>query len=106
MLANTGKSPRAFGLQDGTGGLRRPFLLPVARWLATSPLFAANGRALVSVSDRQLGTNVRQDDGSLMRWILSLKNILTASSAGHVYIRAANGGICSSNVRLAAPTQT
>ena len=60
---------------------------------------AANGRALVAVSDRQLGTNVRQDDGSLMRWILILKNILTASSAGHVYLRAANGQRCAANVR-------
>ena len=61
--------------------------------------FAANGRALVAVSDRQLGTNVRQDDGSLMRWILILKNILTAPSAGHVYLRAANGQRCAANVR-------
>ena len=51
------------------------------------------------LSDRQLGTNVRQDDGSLMRWILILKNILTASSAGHVYLRAANGQRCAANVR-------
>ena len=61
----------------------------------------ANDRALVAVSDRQLGTNVRQDDGSLLRWILIFKNILTAPNAGHVYLRAANGQRCAA----AAPTQ-
>ena len=61
--------------------------------------FAANYRTLVAVSDQQLGTSDRQDHGSLMRWILILKNILTASSAGHVYLRAANGQRCAANVR-------
>ena len=54
--------------------------------------FAANGRELVAVSDRQLDTNFRQDDGSLVRLILILKNIL-------IYLRAANGQRCAANVR-------
>ena len=76
------------------------------QWSACSGLarhksaFAANCRTLVAVSDRQLGTSDRQDHpGSLMRWILILKNMLTAPSAGHVYLRAANGQRCAANVR-------
>ena len=75
------------------------------QWSACSGLarhksaFAANGRARVAVSDRQLGTKVRQEDGSMLRWILNLKNMLTAPSAGHVYLRAANGQRRAANVR-------
>ena len=47
MIANAGKSSRAFSLQDGTDGLCRPFLLPVARLLATSPLLPPCSPVLV-----------------------------------------------------------
>jgi hypothetical protein len=58
---------------------------------------AASGRQLFVVSDRQLATNARQRVGGLMCWTL-WKNWI-APSAGHVYLRAASGQPCATNVR-------